>query len=140
MCINQPENEVVVAMEDQNVSLCIQQLFKKFGHIRIPAYQRAYSWENKQCTQFLEDLLEQKGKQYYLGQLLFERDGNTFFVIDGQQRLTTIVIFLSTVAKILNERNENTMHLTKTYLTDVFKTIVNFRRIGAISLSASSRH
>lgn len=47
----------------------IQQLFKSSESIRIPAYQRAYSWEKKQC---LEDLLEQKGKKYYLGQLLVD--------------------------------------------------------------------
>lgn len=78
----------------------IQQLFKSSESVRIPAYQRAYSWEKKQCTQFLEDLLEQKGKKYYLGQFLFEKDGNTLFIIDGQQRLTTTILFLSAIAKI----------------------------------------
>ena len=52
----------------------IQQLFIGSENIRIPAYQRAYSWGDKQCTQFLDDLLEQKGKKYYLGQFLFEKD------------------------------------------------------------------
>ena len=52
----------------------IQQLFKSSESVRIPAYQRAYSWEKKQCIQFLEDLLEQKGKKYYLGQFLFEKE------------------------------------------------------------------
>ncbi|HMZ95276.1 MAG TPA: DUF262 domain-containing protein, partial [Chitinophagales bacterium] len=73
----------------------IQQLFKNSDCVRIPAYQRAYSWGDKQCSQFLEDLLEQKGKKYYLGQFLFEKDGNTLFIIDGQQRLTTTILFLS---------------------------------------------
>ena len=42
----------------------IQQLFISSESVRIPAYQRAYSWKKKQYTQFLEDLLEQKGKKY----------------------------------------------------------------------------
>jgi uncharacterized protein with ParB-like and HNH nuclease domain len=101
----------------------IQQLFQSSDCIRIPAYQRAYSWGDKQCTQFLEDLLEQKGKKYYLGQFLFEKDGNTLFIIDGQQRLTTTILFLSAIAKIKIPKGENIDSIREIYLTDVFKTI-----------------
>jgi uncharacterized protein with ParB-like and HNH nuclease domain len=101
----------------------IQQLFKSSKSIRIPAYQRAYSWEKKQCTQFLDDLVEQKGKKYYLGQFLFEKDGNTLFIIDGQQRLTTTILFLSAIAKIKIQKGDNIDSIRDVYLTDVFKTI-----------------
>jgi hypothetical protein len=101
----------------------IQQLFLDSESIRIPAYQRTFSWENKHCTQFLDDLLEQKGKRYYLGQFLFEKEGNTLFVIDGQQRLTTTVLFLSAIAKIKASRGESIEMLKVRYLSDVFKTI-----------------
>jgi hypothetical protein len=75
---------------------------------RIPLYQRAYSWEtgqrgnrNRQVAQFIEDLREhpkagEDAKPYYLGHFLFERaeDGTgEVQVIDGQQRLTTVVLF-----------------------------------------------
>lgn len=101
----------------------IQQLFKSSESIRIPAYQRAYSWGDKQCSQFLEDLLEQKGKKYYLGQFLFEKDGNTLFIIDGQQRLTTTILFLSAIAKNKILKDQNVDSIREIYLTDVFKTI-----------------
>ena len=101
----------------------IQQLFISSESVRIPAYQRAYSWKKKQYTQFLEDLLEQKGKKYYLGQFLFEKDGNTLFIIDGQQRLTTTILFLSAIAKNKILKGENVDSIRKIYLTDVFKTI-----------------
>lgn len=101
----------------------IQQLFKNSESVRIPAYQRAYSWGDKQCSQFLEDLLEQKGKKYYLGQFLFENDGNTLFIIDGQQRLTTTILFLSAIAKIKILKTQNVDSIREIYLTDVFKTI-----------------
>lgn len=111
----------------------IQQLFKHAESIRIPAYQRAYSWGAKQCTQFLEDLLAQKGKKYYLGQFLFEKEGNTLFIIDGQQRLTTTILFLSAIAKIKVQNGENIDSIREIYLTDVFKTIdddqVMFKKI-----------
>lgn len=101
----------------------IKQLFKKLKEIRIPAYQRAYSWEQKHCEQFFEDLMEQNGKSYYLGQLLFEKDESKFFIIDGQQRLTTTLIFLSALTKVKSSRGEETTHIKNTYLTDVFRTI-----------------
>ncbi len=73
--------------------------------IAVPSYQRAYSWdtpeENKdritQTDVFLSDLEEFKSiaASYYFGHFLFEERDQKFYVIDGQQRLTTIVIFLS---------------------------------------------
>ena len=101
----------------------IKSLFESSESIRIPAYQRAYSWESKQCSQFLEDLLEQKSKRYYLGQFLFEKDGETLFIIDGQQRLTTTILFLSAIAKIQEKHGINIDGIKETYLTDIFRTI-----------------
>lgn len=111
-------------METENKSSeSIELLFNSSENIRIPAYQRAYSWENKQCSQFLDDLIEQKGKRYYLGQFLFEKEGKTLFIIDGQQRLTTTILFLSAIAKIQKSKGQNIDTIKKTYMTDVFKTI-----------------
>ncbi|WP_432745068.1 DUF262 domain-containing HNH endonuclease family protein [Methylobacter sp. G7] len=116
--------ESKVTMAEKDIAQNIQQLFKSSKSIRIPAYQRAYSWETKQqCSQFLEDLLEQKEKKYYLGQFLFEIDGDVLFIIDGQQRLTTTILFLSAIAKILNTQGENSENIRSIYLTDIFKTI-----------------
>jgi hypothetical protein len=76
--------------------------------IRVPNYQRAYSWDTpaqdfygKTHTDiFLEDIENHINSgvatPYYFGHFLFEEKGNGVFdVIDGQQRLTTIIIFLS---------------------------------------------
>jgi hypothetical protein len=84
--------------------------------IFVPSYQRAYSWEvetelnksNRQVNEFfsdLEDFIKSKTKsQYYFGHFLFEEKANNRYgVIDGQQRLTTIVIFLSALFKQLKQ-------------------------------------
>lgn len=113
----------IETQQQNKLATNIQELFLESSSIRIPAYQRAYSWEEKQCAQFLEDLLEQKGKQYYLGQFLFEKEENTLYIIDGQQRLSTTILLLSAIAKIKEERNENTTEIRETYLTDIFRTI-----------------
>lgn len=69
--------------------------------IFVPNYQRAYSWDqDKQVSVFLSDI-EQYVKsssksKYYFGHFLFEKvNERKYGVVDGQQRLTTIVIFLS---------------------------------------------
>ena len=76
-------------------------------HFEIPKYQRAYSWEREQWGQFLEDLKDAESR-YYLGHFLFESDGDgKYFVIDGQQRLTTCVIFVSAALDVLNKYGED---------------------------------
>ncbi len=74
---------------------------------KIPAYQRSYSWGKKQIDQFLDDLHQASG-QYYLGHFLFEKsaDDRTLFLIDGQQRLTTCVIFFSCLHNALKCRRD----------------------------------
>jgi len=84
--------------------------------IIVPSYQRAYSWDTEilkeekpqQVNVFLSDLEEYNNSRtkapYYFGHFLFEEFGNNKYgVIDGQQRLTTIVIFLSALFKRLKE-------------------------------------
>lgn len=80
------------------------------NRIFVPTYQRAYSWDTesesdkipKQVNTFLSDLEDYNRSttksKYYFGHFLFEeKSENNFGVIDGQQRLTTIVIFLSAI-------------------------------------------
>jgi hypothetical protein len=93
----------------------IKKLFHEEGILfAIPSYQRAYSWEvdkdRKQVVQFLSDIKEQNPKKkYFFGHFLFEKDEHNetkFWVIDGQQRLTTIVIFMSCLIRELEEREK----------------------------------
>lgn len=83
--------------------------------IIVPDYQRAYSWETPRENSerkthtdvFLSDLNEyyesNSKSPYYFGHFLFEEKSNKFYIIDGQQRLTTIVIFLSALFSKLDK-------------------------------------
>lgn len=90
----------------------LSSLFASPATYWVPPYQRAYSWEEKHVAQFLEDVRDHKpGKPYYLGHFLFERkagpveqDSEELYVIDGQQRLTTVVLFMGCVCRTLEER------------------------------------
>lgn len=78
------------------------------NNIHVPSYQRAYLWDTefdkskipKQVNVFLSNLesynLSSSTTPYNFGHFSFEeKSDSNFAVIDGQQRLTTIVIFLS---------------------------------------------
>jgi len=77
----------------------------------IPVYQRAYSWDRDEWKVFLEDIREQiKGNNnYFYGNLLLEtiKKDVHYEIIDGQQRLTTLTIFMRAIINVLNERKRN---------------------------------
>ena len=78
----------------------------------IPSYQRAYSWRVGkdgrigQVEMYLNDIIDQPdSSNYFLGHYLFEKTPrNRYELIDGQQRLTTTVIFMSCLVKELRKR------------------------------------
>ena len=92
----------------------LDELFHK-RLFRVPDYQRGYSWENQQVREFLEDLeLLPHGRYHYTGTIVLheidpddermDTDGNAYApvdVVDGQQRLTTIVLLLDAIRRSL---------------------------------------
>ena len=69
---------------------------------RIAAYQRGYRWSPVQVTQLLDDLWEvinENGRDpdafYCLQPLVIKPGQGCFEVVDGQQRLTTILLILN---------------------------------------------
>ena len=111
--------------------------------IFVPSYQRAYSWETlserkKQKTQtdvFLSDLIDYNKSTaktpYYFGHFLFEEKSTSHFgVIDGQQRLTTIVIFVSalftrlkTIRKLTEDEEVLYENIIKRKSNYIFSTV-----------------
>ncbi|MFC0778220.1 DUF262 domain-containing protein [Flavobacterium sp. HJSW_4] len=77
----------------------------------IPVYQRAYSWEKEEWNVFLNDLLEQieGNNNYFYGNILLEtiKKDVTYEIIDGQQRITTLSIFIRAILNILKSRNKD---------------------------------
>ncbi|EML6562707.1 TPA: DUF262 domain-containing protein [Enterobacter hormaechei subsp. steigerwaltii] len=77
----------------------IRALLEDRARYLVPMYQRNYAWGEGEITQLLQDVLDYqqklvsgKGPQtYYIGTLVvFARDDDSFEVIDGQQRFTTL--------------------------------------------------
>ena len=88
----------------------IRGLFDNSIQYSIPVYQRAYSWQEENWCAFISDLFEQVGRdnEYSYGNLLLEtiESEYSYEVIDGQQRLTTIIIFMRSLYNALKEKGE----------------------------------
>ncbi|MEN9612501.1 MAG: hypothetical protein RLZZ628_3315 [Bacteroidota bacterium] len=98
----------------------------------IPVYQRNYEWTNAQCKQLFTDI-EKIGQDetrhaHFIGSVVYVHDDiysasglTELTLIDGQQRLTTIILIYTAVAKLckaLGDTREE--QITKTYLINQF--------------------
>lgn len=97
----------------------IKSLLKSGRQFIIPRFQRDYSWEKKNCEEFLDDIVKGlsykdekiETSSYFLGTMLFignfdERNDKEIQVVDGQQRITTITILFSAISDIFREKGE----------------------------------
>jgi uncharacterized protein with ParB-like and HNH nuclease domain len=79
-------------------------------HFEIPVYQRAYSWDLDNWDALLNDLKEQISGEnnYFYGNLLLEtvKKEVKYEIIDGQQRLTTLTIFMRAMLDVLEKRSK----------------------------------
>lgn len=100
--------------------------------LRIPDYQRGYAWTEKQLKDFWSDIIQlENDKNHYVGVLTFEevpkedyekwdddrwiiddKKFDPFYIVDGQQRLTTTLILIQSILESIEE--EKTLnYLTK---------------------------
>lgn len=76
----------------------------------IPPFQRNYSWDEEQCCELFDDILEsiKKGTSHYIGNIVYYVGENNrasfseYILIDGQQRITTILILLCAIRSKLS--------------------------------------
>lgn len=65
------------------------------SYFHIPRFQRPYSWDDENINDFWNDLVANKGEDYFIGSMVvYKRAKQSFGVVDGQQRLTTTTILL----------------------------------------------
>lgn len=72
-------------------------------YFRIPDFQRPYAWKSMQGEAFWESLKDtvSNSKRHFFGSVVFFEDGENRVVIDGQQRLTTTLLFLTACYHVL---------------------------------------
>ncbi|MEH6740909.1 MAG: DUF262 domain-containing HNH endonuclease family protein [Sulfitobacter sp.] len=96
---------------------------------RIPEYQRAYSWQKKQRSDLFKDIEEahMSGKEHFMATIVaLSRDTKSIGadeykvveLVDGQQRVTTIVVLLKAIELALSDEDKQSVKL-KTDLSEL---------------------
>ncbi len=99
-----------------NGLITIKELFSDNHYYRIPDYQRGYSWgSDKEFLELWKDILRiyhsnNTNRKHYTGMITLDEiknesdinienlyDTNSFYIVDGQQRITSIIIILKTI-------------------------------------------
>ena len=108
----------------------IKDMFSGRVIFRIPEYQRAYAWEEKQLLDFYEDFKNQKSdRKFFFGTILLQAVGESgsndvFDIVDGQQRITTLVICMNVALGIL-KKNKRILQDTYIKYNNVIKLQVS---------------
>ena len=85
---------------------------------RIPVYQRNYDWSESNCIRLLDDIyaILQSGDKHFLGTIVFmaaKSGGFTlqeYIIIDGQQRLTTLMLVLKALSAVAQGVGDDCYH------------------------------
>ncbi len=86
------------------------EFLKKSPQFVIPIYQRTYSWTERECRQLWDDILRTGSNNaiaaHFVGSIVYIEQGlyqvssqSALLVIDGQQRLTTVMLILEALAR-----------------------------------------
>ncbi len=99
----------------QSVSYLLGQKYQ------IDYYQRDYNWESKQVQELIEDLttrflldyVESHDRsqvadygQYFLGSIIISQKDNVRYIVDGQQRLTSLTLLLIYLDRLIQKRKD----------------------------------
>lgn len=111
-------------------------IFKIDEQYVIPAYQRPYSWGYDQCLQLFNDIFEsfKLEEEYFIGNIIIaksESNKDVLEVIDGQQRLTTLLLLikvlylfqpeLKVLEKILEQENWEGNKIMPRIVSNIFE-------------------
>jgi uncharacterized protein with ParB-like and HNH nuclease domain len=95
----------------------------------IPVYQRNYSWEIAHCEKLFKDILnlmDKPTKEYFVGSIVYiaNQDNSTdvrqFYIIDGQQRLTTVTLILTALYHLLKNKELESVRYSTEQIHDEY--------------------
>ncbi len=95
--------------EIKNETMSFFELFDNDKKYLIPHYQRRYDWDKENIEDYFESIVDHQKDLYYFGNIiLIEKHlNNTYEIVDGQQRITTLYLLLFSLYQKSLERYKN---------------------------------
>jgi uncharacterized protein with ParB-like and HNH nuclease domain len=129
-------------------SLTIKQLFGNSDALyQIPRYQRPYSWGDDQLEKLWDDLKDamENDPNYFLGSVITAKPqdaSNYIDIVDGQQRLTTLLILLCVYRDLYPNINNEILEKDPFAIdANTIKTSIKFNdRLQRLRLKTHSNH
>ena len=86
-------------------TLNVGTLFAQERFYRVPAYQRPFSWDDDQFDDLILDIKDaDRNTTYFVGTIVLHKENDgTFAIVDGQQRLTSLLILLACLRDAIEE-------------------------------------
>ena len=114
----------------------VYELFsEKRADFLIPDYQRPYAWEETECQTLWDDLkdfaipnnniedFDDDIEEYHLGPIVTFENGGKHEIIDGQQRLTTLLLLLRAFyERSFNQEDQQTKNMREMIEQCIWKT------------------
>lgn len=83
----------------------IPAIFNRANRLKIPYFQRSYVWQEEQWERFLDDMryASRTNTPYFMGSVILKQEETTVeqdnirTIIDGQQRITTFILFFKSL-------------------------------------------
>ncbi|GAA1048731.1 DUF262 domain-containing protein [Arthrobacter russicus] len=77
------------------------------NYFSIPRFQRPYSWTDENIQDLWDDVVSSENDDYFIGSMVaYRREKQSFAIVDGQQRLTTLTVFLCILRDELKRLDE----------------------------------
>lgn len=76
----------------ENINLGTKLVGEIEGSFLVKSYQRGYRWSKDEVIRILEDIKQNENNNYCLQPIVVKKINNSYELIDGQQRLTTIFL------------------------------------------------
>ena len=104
-------------------------IMKIFGdadsYYQIPDYQRPYSWNDEEIEQLWDDIysaMESNDESYFLGPMILIRTNDGYFeVVDGQQRLTTLMILFCVLRDLYLKGDNRILNAIKSLVDQKYR-------------------
>lgn len=93
----------------------IEDLFNKGRVLEVPFFQRSYVWKEENWERFINDMqiVSTSDREYFMGSIILKTQpvssaediGDWRIIVDGQQRLTTIMLFFKALCRAQNNES-----------------------------------